>query len=211
MIIAIDGYACTGKSTVAEELAKKMNFIHINSGMLYRAITLYLYNNGITTNNINLQLNNIEKLVNSIDFETITYSTDSLKQQFISDLGSHIAQIPAVRAKVSEELHRIASVNNVIIDGRDIGSNEFPNAEHKYFFEVSTIERAKRLIKERRWNYSEGNLNKCIDEIEQRDSKDVHRENSPLRKADDAIVINRDNLSVDETVSLLYQKCNSNR
>lgn len=138
-----------------------------------------------------------------IDLENQTYSVEELKQQKIGDLGALVAQIPFVRKKVSEELHRIAANHNVIVDGRDIGTQEFPNADVKFFFVVDTEERAKRLIAERGLEFTEENLIKCKKEIEERDQKDISREISPLRKAPDAIEINRNSLSVEDTVSLL--------
>ena len=203
MIIAIDGFACTGKSTVADALAEKMCFLHVNSGILYRTITLYLCKNNITVENISSQNERIKLLLEQIDLENQTYSVEELKQQKIGDLGALVAQIPFVRKKVSEELHRIAANHNVIVDGRDIGTQEFPNADVKFFFVVDTEERAKRLIAERGLEFTEENLIKCKKEIEERDQKDISREISPLRKAPDAIEINRNSLSVEDTVSLL--------
>lgn len=203
MIIAIDGFACTGKSTVADALAEKMCFLHVNSGILYRTITLYLCKNNITIENISSQNERIKLLLEQIGFEELTYSVEELKQQKIGDLGSLVAQIPFVREKVSIELHRIATNHNVIVDGRDIGTTEFPNADVKFFFIVDTEERAKRLIIERGLEFNEENLIKCKKEIEERDKKDISREISPLQKAPDAIEINRNSLSVEDTVSLL--------
>ena len=203
MIIASDGFACTGKSTVADALAEKMCFLHVNSGILYRTITLYLCKNNITIENISSQNERIKLLLEQIGFEELTYSVEELKQQKIGDLGSLVAQIPFVREKVSIELHRIATNHNVIVDGRDIGTTEFPNADVKFFFIVDTEERAKRLIIERGLEFNEENLIKCKKEIEERDKKDISREISPLQKAPDAIEINRNSLSVEDTVSLL--------
>lgn len=209
MIIAIDGFAGTGKSTVADALAKKMSYTHINSGMFFRQITLLLYKKGITPENLESNYNEVEKLVCEIKFDKL-FSPKELKQQEIGELGSLVAKIPIVRNRVEKELHHIAKNENVIIDGRDIGTNVFPNAEHKFFFVVNTEERAKRLIIERNLENTEENFDKCKKEIESRDYKDTNRDINPLIKADDAIEINRDNLSVVETVELLYQKCNSN-
>ena len=171
--------------------------------MLYRAITLHLCKNNITVENISSQNERIKLLLEQIDLENQTYSVEELKQQKIGDLGALVAQIPFVRKKVSEELHRIAANHNVIVDGRDIGTQEFPNADVKFFFVVDTEERAKRLIAERGLEFTEENLIKCKKEIEERDQKDISREISPLRKAPDAIEINRNSLSVEDTVSLL--------
>ena len=209
MIIAIDGFAGTGKSTVADALAKKMGYIHINSGMFFRQITLLLYKKGITPQNIESNYNEVEKLISEIKFDKL-YSQKELKQQEIGELGSLVAKIPIVRNCIEKELVNIANNENVIIDGRDIGTNVFPDAEYKFFFVVNTEERAKRLMIERNLENTKENFDKCKKEIENRDYNDINREISPLRKAVDAIEINRDNLSVEETVALLYEKCNSN-
>lgn len=209
MIIAIDGFTCTGKSTVADALAKKIGFKHINSGMFFRQITLLLYKKSITPKNLESNYDTVEKLVSEIKFDNL-FSQKELKQQEIGELGSLVAKIPIVRNRVNEELHNIARNENVIIDGRDIGTNVFPNAEFKFFFVVNTDERAKRLIKERNIENTVENFEKSKKEIETRDHNDLNRDISPLKKANDAIEINRDNLSVEETVALLYKKCNSN-
>lgn len=210
MIIAIDGYACTGKSTVADKLAIRMNMLHVNSGMYYRYISNCLLQKGITETNIQDHLDTIYQIVQSIDMNDYE-DIPQLKSDDVTRLGSELAKLPEIRKKVSLHLHLLAEGNDVIIDGRDIGSAEFPLAEHKFFFVVDIEERAKRILDEKKIPYSERAIHQCVANLQQRDSKDISRTISPLRKALDAIEIDRTNLSVDETVEKIISLCNLSR
>lgn len=205
MIIAIDGGACTGKSTIARLLAEKMNYSHINSGIFFRQISLLMLNNNINADNYALSLDKIKVILERYNFSSNMMTDNELKLQVVGDFGSILAQIPMVREKVSDELHSVASQKNVIIDGRDIGTMEFPNADFKFYFVVDIQERAKRLAKEREIEETEENLRNCQDELQKRDNEDMHREISPLCMASDAIEIDGTNMSINEIVEKLYE------
>lgn len=204
MIIAIDGGACTGKSTIARLLAEKMNYLHINSGIFFRQISLLMLNNNINADNYALCLDKIEVILERYNFPSNTMIDNELKSQVVGDFGSIIAKLPIVRQKVSDELHSVASQKNVIIDGRDIGTMEFPNADFKFYFVVDIQERAKRLVRKRKLDETEENLRKCQSELLKRDKEDTNREISPLRKAIDAIEIDGTNMTIDKLVNKLY-------
>jgi cytidylate kinase len=203
MIIAIDGGACTGKSTIARLLAERMNYLHINSGIFFRQISLLMLNKNINADNYALSLDKIKVILERYNFSSNMMTDKELKSQVVGDIGAILAQMPIVRKKVSDELHSVASQKNVIIDGRDIGTTEFPNADFKFYFIVDIQERAKRLAKERMYDETEENLRKCQDELLKRDYEDMHRKISPLRKASDAIEIDGTNMSINEIVNQL--------
>lgn len=205
MIIAIDGGACTGKSTIARFLAEKMNYSHINSGIFFRQISLLMLNNNINADNYALSLDKIKVILERYNFSSNMMTDNELKSQVVGDFGAILAQMPIVRKKVSDELHSVASQKNVIIDGRDIGTMEFPNADFKFYFVVDIQERAKRLAKERKIEETEENFRNCQDELQKRDNEDMHRENSPLCMASDAIEIDGTNMSINEIVEKLYE------
>ena len=203
MIIAIDGGACTGKSTIAKLLAERMDYLHINSGIFFRQISLLMLNNNINADNYALSLDKIKVILERYNFSSNMMTDKELKSQVVGDFGAILAQMPIVRKKVSDELHSVASQKNVIIDGRDIGTTEFPNADFKFYFVVDIQERAKRLAKERMVEETEENLHKCQEELLNRDYKDMHRKISPLCKSSDAIEIDGTNMSINEIVNKL--------
>jgi len=206
MIIAIDGYSATGKSTLADLLAKKIGFRHLNSGLVFRAISYNLQENGITTDNYKDKLNEIEILTKQfhIDLDKLEVNILKLKEPRVSELGTQIAKLHFIRERVNEVLREAAKDTNIVVEGRDIGTVLFPNANIKFFFIADTNIRAMRLGRERNSNDFE-TLKK---EIETRDKEDTTREISPLRKAEDAIDIDTGNITVDETLILLEKHLN---
>lgn len=201
MIIAIDGYSATGKSTLADLLAKQIGFKHLNSGLVFRAISFNLLKRGIDKSNFKDMIDTIEELTQQfhIDLDELQNNIIKLKTQEVGELGMQIAKLPFVRERVAEVLRTAASSSNIIVEGRDIGTILFPNADIKFFFKADTSIRANRLGRERNSHDYEA-LQK---EIERRDMEDETREISPLRRADDAIDIDTSYISVEETLQLL--------
>ena len=151
MIISIDGPAGSGKSTVANLLAKKLNFIHFNSGSLYRGITAYILQNNIDINTINdIELNLKTKFLNDIQqvFVNNQNMTSFLRNNQVSIATPQFSIIPKIRQIVDNCQKSFCSSNNVVIDGRDIGSFVFPNAEYKFYLDCAVDERAKRRFNE---------------------------------------------------------------
>lgn len=206
MIISIDGYSATGKSTLAELLAKSMGFRHLNSGLIYRAISYNLLTNGINNSNLQDKLASIKSLTQQlqIDLEELKINSQKLKTAQVGELGVQIAKFQFVRDRVTEILKLEATKSNIIVEGRDIGTVLFPNAELKFFFIADSTIRAKRVGIERNSNDIVGLKN----EIENRDKEDENREISPLKRPDNAIVIDTSHIKIKETLKLLERYVN---
>lgn len=204
MIISIDGPAGSGKSTVANLLAKKLNFIHFNSGSLYRGITAYILQNNIDINTINdIELNLKTKFLNDIQqvFVNNQNMTSFLRNNQVSIATPQFSIIPKIRQIVDNCQKSFCSSNNVVIDGRDIGSFVFPNAEYKFYLDCAVDERAKRRFNEE----IKKNPNITLKEIEaqliKRDETDKAKKIAPLCIPKDAIIIDSTNINIDEVVN----------
>ncbi|ONI46041.1 cytidylate kinase [Candidatus Epulonipiscioides gigas] len=197
MIIAIDGPAGAGKSTVAREIAKKLSWIYIDTGAMYRAVALCAINKGIDLTDINSiikEVNDIQIDISHIDKEQhILLNKEDVTSQIrtseISNGASQVAIIPEVREKLVDLQRQLANKDNVIMDGRDIGSVVFPNAQLKIFLTASSEERANRRYKEQLEKGKTITYNEVLNEINDRDNVDLTRAVSPLIQASDAILI----------------------
>ena len=210
MIIAIDGPAGSGKSTTAKLLADKLGFIYLNTGAMYRAVTLFLLKNKINVNNTADVQKSLEKIDLSIQnnnrFEVYLNNqnvTNNLRETSIDDLVSDISKILDVRNKMVILQRNFSSNKNVVVEGRDIGSNVFPNADFKFFLIADVIERAKRRFNDKQYENSL-TLSELVKKIEKRDKIDSNRLISPLIKVNDAIEIDTTSLTVEEQVTKIY-------
>lgn len=211
--IAIDGPASAGKSTVAKIVAKKLGYVYCDTGAMYRAITLKCLKD-----NINIDNNNE---LNQLLIETnITFKPDDHEQRvFINEKDvtrdirqtdvvkkvSDISAIGIVREKLTNDQRKLADENDIVMDGRDIGSTVLPKAQVKIFLVASVEERAKRRLKENESKGIKTNFEQLKKDIELRDYKDSHREISPLIKAEDAIEIDTSDLSLQEVVTQILE------
>lgn len=205
IIIAIDGWSSCGKSTLAKQLAKELGYIYIDSGAMYRAITLYFLRNHIDWTNeeeVNEALTNI-----TLEFKSNNKTGDSemylneenveyvIRDLVVAEKVSEVAAIKAVRSFAVTQQRKMGAEKGIIMDGRDIGTTVFPSAELKIFMTADNAVRVERRFKE----LFEKNPNITIEEVkanlEMRDYIDSHREISPLQKADDAVVIDNTNLT----------------
>lgn len=206
--IAIDGPSGTGKSTIAKMLAKELEMVYVDTGAMYRAIGYKLNKLGINLdeedvvckniNNIELELKYIigEQHI-LVDGEDVT---DIVRTQEVGSFASKIAVYKDVRAKLVEMQKGLAENTDVIMDGRDIGTKVLPNAMHKFYLDATAEVRTKRRINELTQKGKNCDYNTILMEIIERDERDKNREQSPLIVADDAIVIDTSNLSIDGVV-----------
>ena len=204
--IAIDGPSGTGKSTTAKALAKRLSFIYIDTGAMYRAVGLYCHRNGINTNNEeevvkaldNIKINIFYKDGNQeIELNGEIVSKE-IRENYVSSLASVVSQYKEVRAKLVAFQRALASKNSVIMDGRDIGTVVLPDADLKIYLIASDEVRAERRCKELKEKGQDVDYKKILEEQKERDYRDSHRENSPLKKADDAIVVDNSNMTMEE-------------
>ncbi|WDU84144.1 (d)CMP kinase [Caloramator sp. Dgby_cultured_2] len=202
--IAIDGPAGAGKSTIAKIIAQRLKIEYIDTGAMYRAITLKIIRNGTDINNIDEIIELLEKTdINFINGRVYLDGEDVSEEIRLPEIGKLVSQVAAIK-EVREKLvaiqRDIAKNKSVIMDGRDIGTNVLKDAEIKIFLVASVEERAKRRYKELLEKGIEVSYDDIVKEIEKRDYIDSTREVNPLRKADDAIVVNNTNKTLEEVV-----------
>jgi cytidylate kinase len=205
IIITIDGWSSCGKSTLAKQLAKELNYVYIDSGAMYRAITLYFLRNHIdwtkpkqvdeALKNIVLQFVYNEKSKQSeihLNEENVEYV---IRDLVIAEKVSDVAAIKSVRTFAVEQQRKMGEKKGIVMDGRDIGTTVFPKAELKIFMTADKAIRVERRFKELYEKNPNVTIEEVRDNLEMRDYIDSHREVSPLRQADDAIVLDNSNLT----------------
>ena len=221
IIIAIDGFSSCGKSTMAKDLAKEIGYIYIDSGAMYRAVTLYSLQQGIFgadgIDEVRLQ-QEMEQIHISFQLNTTTGRPDTylngvnVEQQIrtmeVSSHVSPIAALPFVREAMVKQQQEMGKAKGIVMDGRDIGTTVFPDAELKIFVTASPEIRAQRRYDELKAKGEQANLQEILENVKQRDYIDQHRETSPLRKADDALLLDNSQLTIAEQKEWLYEQFN---
>lgn len=209
--IAVDGYSSCGKSTFAKSIAQKLNYIYIDSGAMYRAVTLACIRSGVVTQS-HVDKEELKKLLDELTVGFIvnpkgkgwltTLNGEVVEQEIrsleVSGLVSPVSAIPMVRQKLTQQQQALGEKKGIVMDGRDIGTVVFPNAELKIFMAAKPEIRAMRRLKEMEGKGEKASLKEVMENIEQRDRIDQSREVAPLRKADDAIVLDNSYLTVEE-------------
>ena len=208
--IAIDGPSASGKSTVAKELCKRLNYIHLDTGAMYRCVAKYALDNGIDLND---QVS-VESVLNEVNIELTSDGkvflnskevTNDIRTDEISQGASIVSTYKNVREYLVALQQKMAENKGFIMDGRDIGTVVLPNAELKIFMTASAHERAKRRYLENQKRGIDSNLEELEKEISERDYRDTHREISPLRKAEDAIEIDTSDINKMEVVERIMK------
>ena len=218
LTIAIDGHASTGKSSIAKEIAIKYGYIYINSGSMYRAVTLFAIENkllGVLNDNINLFIEKLKDI--SINFRfnqnnlisEIFLNNRNVEKEIgsleVSNYVSKVAAIPEIRKEMVKLQRNIDRRIGVVMDGRDIGSVVFPNADIKLFLTASDTVRANRRFEEMINNGLSVSYDEILNNIRNRDKLDSSRSDSPLIIEKDAIVIDNSNMSIDEQIKQIKQ------
>ena len=202
--LAIDGPAGSGKSTISSLIAKKMGWTHIDTGAMYRAVTLQAIELGIDLNDEKaysfLETSNIHYDFNKIFIDQRDV-TEDIRSEAVTKNVSLVSSFPYVRKKLVDLQKKAAAKGNIVMDGRDIGTVVLPHADLKIFLTANVEERAKRRLKENLKKGKQSEIEHVIKDIATRDEKDSTRKESPLRRADDAIILDTTHLTIDEVVS----------
>lgn len=222
IIVAIDGYSSCGKSTMAKDLAKSIGYVYVDTGAMYRAVTLYAMESGLypdegikedeLKSDIDAGKINISFKVNAETGRPDTYLNgvmveSEIRQMAVSSRVSPIAALPFVRALLTQQQQIMGKEKGIVMDGRDIGTAVFPNAELKIFVTASAEIRAQRRYDELKAK-GEQNLDfdAILKNVQERDYIDTHRETAPLRQAEDALVLDNSNMTIPEQKEWLLRE-----
>jgi len=211
IIIAIDGYSSTGKSSFAKIIAKEFSFLYLDSGALYRGVTLFAIENGFISEDNNIDIPALAAALEGLDLhfgECGTYIGDRCIEKEIRSLAvagkvSPIATVAQVRAFVDRKLREFGRCKRVVMDGRDIGTTVFPDAELKIFMTADPMIRAERRAAEMRAKGDKVDIKAVLDNLQERDFIDSHREVSPLTQAPDAIVLDNSHMTMEDQLEWL--------
>ncbi len=213
--IAIDGPAGAGKSTIAKALAKKMNLIYVDTGAMYRAMALYLLRQQVDPEDTQSVSERCEEADITIDYKDgvqIVFLNGEdvngfLRTEDVGNAASRISAQAPVRRKLVELQQKLADSVDCVMDGRDIGTVVLPGAEVKIYMTAGSLVRAKRRYDELTAKGQKCDLEQIRADIEERDYRDMHREHSPLKQAEDAVLLDTSELSIDEVVDAMIRIC----
>ncbi len=218
--IAIDGFSSCGKSTMAKDLARELGYVYVDTGAMYRCVTLYALRHGLFRADGTINLPQLEAEIPNINIsfklnkETgrpDTYLNNEnveseIRTMEVSSRVSPIAAVPFVRAALVAQQQKMGEDKGIVMDGRDVGTVVFPNAELKIFVTASAEVRAQRRYDELKTKGMEADFEEILENVKQRDYIDSHREVSPMRKADDAIELDNSHISIAEQKQWLIEQ-----
>ncbi len=212
--IAIDGPAGAGKSTIAKMVAKKLDYIYVDTGAMYRSIALYLIRNSVDVSDEEKVTDACDNIIIDIKYVDGTQHiylnnedvSSEIRKEEVGNMASKAAAISVVRQKLLQLQRDLAISNNVIMDGRDIGTFVLPNANLKIYLTASVDARAGRRYKELVEKGQSPELDKIKEDIEQRDYQDMNRDIAPLKQAEDAVYLDSSDMNIDEVVDFIIQK-----
>ncbi len=214
--VAIDGPAGAGKSTIAKAVAAKKGYVYVDTGAMYRAMALYFLRSGISKDDeakISASVDNIKVSIKYEDGAQHVILNDEdvtgfIRTEEVGNMASATSVYSAVRIKLVALQQELAKTTDVIMDGRDIGTVVLPNADVKVFLTASVECRAKRRFDELKAKGENPDFDQIAKDIEDRDYRDSHREISPLKQADDAILVDSSEMTIDEVVDTIINLCN---
>lgn len=220
IIIAIDGFSSCGKSTMAKDLAREIGYVYVDTGAMYRAVTLYALRNNLFNSDNTVKVDKLEQQMKNITisfkFNTETGRPDTylngelvekeIRSLEVSSHVSPIAAVPFVRTAMVAQQQRMGESKGIVMDGRDIGTTVFPQAELKIFVTASAEVRAQRRYDELQAKGMPADYTDILKNVEERDYIDSHREVSPLCKADDAIELDNSHMTIPEQKAWLMEK-----
>jgi len=218
--IAIDGHSSCGKSTMAKDLARRINYIYIDTGAMYRTVTLYALRNGMIAADGTIDTERLQQKMDSIKisfaYNQATGRPDTylngecvekeIRTIEVSSCVSPIAALPFVREQLVKQQQDMGREKGVVMDGRDIGTNVFPDAELKIFVTADAKVRAQRRYDELKGKGMEADYDEIYKNVVERDYIDSHRETAPLRKAEDALVLDNSTMTIEEQNEWLYNQ-----
>ena len=213
--VAIDGPAGAGKSTIAKLVAEKKGYIYVDTGAMYRAIAVYFLEQGVDRDDVEkmkAMADSIDVSIGYTDGEQQVYLngenvTGRLRDEKVGNMASVSSAVPQVRARLLELQRTLAREKDVIMDGRDIGTNILPDADVKIYLTASVETRAKRRYDELLHKGEACILREIEKDIEERDARDMNRETAPLRQAEDAILVDSSDMTVEEVVETICSYC----
>lgn len=219
-IVAVDGPAGSGKGTVTKLVGEKLDLVTFDTGAMYRAVSYYMIKNNIKLDDNEKILKMLNEINIDIKFENrvqILYLNNEklvneLRTKEVNEIVSQVSHIPEVRYAMVDLQRKLAEGRNVILEGRDIGTNVFPNADVKIYLDASVEERANRRLKQNlENNITNISYEEIIENIKFRDYNDKNADIAPLKKADDAIVVDSSNISINEVVEKIIELINEKR
>lgn len=219
IIIAIDGYSSSGKSTMARDLARRIGYVYVDSGAMYRAVTLYAIEHGMASPEKGVDTAALVNALPDIHISFTPAGNDGIQHTLlngkdvereirdmqVSSLVSPVAVIPEVRHHLTALQQEYCKEKGIVMDGRDIGTTVFPAAEMKVFVNASPEERARRRVKELTEKGENVTYEDVLENIRERDHIDTTRKESPLRKAEDAVLLDNDNMTIEQQMEWLLK------
>lgn len=211
IVVAIDGPAGAGKSTLAQRIAEKLGFVYINTGALYRAVALWALRANVSLDD----MHRLEQLAKEADLQLASGEnrvflngedvTEAIRDPHVSDAASKVSAVPAVRRALLSVQRRLAKSNSVVMEGRDIGSVVFPSAQVKIFLDADPGERARRRARELQQHGRDANLDSVAGALHKRDQRDRKRSEAPLVQAPDAELVDTTGLSLDQVEEIVLR------
>lgn len=213
--IAIDGPAGAGKSTIAKLVAKELGYIYVDTGAMYRGMAIYFLKNNIAPEDTEKIAAASKEADVSIGYEDGVQQiylngenvTPLLREEKVGNMASRCSSVPEVRARLLSLQRNLAEEKDVVMDGRDIGTNILPNADTKIYLTASVDTRAKRRFDELQEKGESCVMEEIAKDIEERDYRDMHRETAPLRQAEDAVYIDSSDMTIEEVVQAILKRC----